>query len=88
MAGAEGRDPIDDFKKINYEIESYGDTLVLKQKIIVANKMDLPEAEGHLHRFKKEISDNVLAVSALDQKGLVELTQTIQSILCPDDSQK
>ena len=88
MAGTEGRDPIDDFKKINYEIESYGDTLVSKQKIIVANKMDLPEAEGHLHRFKKEIKDNVLAVSALDQKGLNELTQTIQSILCPDDSQK
>jgi len=88
MAGTEGRDPIDDFKKINYELESYGDTLVSKQKIIVANKMDLPEAEGHLHRFKKEINDNILAVSAVDQKGLDELTQTIQSILCPDDSQK
>jgi len=88
MAGTEGRDPIDDFRKINYEIESYGDTLVSKRKIIVANKMDLPEAEGHLHRFKKEIKDNILAVSALDQKGLNELTLTIQSILCPDDSQK
>lgn len=88
MAGTEGRDPIDDFKKINFEIESYGDALASKQKIIVANKMDLPEAEGHLNRFKKDIKDNILAVSALDQKGLTELTQTIQSILCLDDSKK
>jgi len=88
MAGTENRDPIDDFKKINYELESYGDALASKQRIIVANKMDLPEAEGHFHRFKKEIKDNILAVSALDTKGLDELKGAIQSILCPDDSQK
>jgi len=88
MAGTENRDPIDDFKKINYELESYGDTLASKQRIIVANKMDLPEAEGHFHRFKKEVKDSILAVSALDTKGLDELKHAIQSILCPDDSQK
>ena len=76
------------FKKINHEIESYGDTLISKQKIIVANKMDLPEAEGHLLKFKKEIKNSILTVSALDKKGLSELKATIQSILCPDDSQK
>jgi len=88
MAGTENRDPIDDFKKINHEVESYGDTLVSKRRIIVANKMDLPEAEGHLRRFKKEIKNDILTISALDKKGLNELKRTIQSILCPDVSQK
>jgi len=88
MAGTEDRDPVDDFKKINHEIKSYGDKLISKRKIIVANKMDLPEAKDHLHRFKREIKDDILAVSALDKKGLNELKHTIQSILCPDDSQK
>jgi len=87
MAGTEGRDPIDDFKKINHEIESYGDSIASKQKIIVANKMDLPEAEGHLKRFKKEVKGSIFAVSALDAKGLDELKDAIQLILCPDDSQ-
>lgn len=88
MAGTEDRDPIDDFKKIIHEIESYGDALVSKKRIIVANKMDLPEAEEHLNRFKKKIKDRILTVSALEKKGLNELKHAIQSILCPDVSQK
>lgn len=88
MAGTEGRDPIDDYKKINHEIESYGDMLVLKHKLVVANKMDLPEAQGHLSRFKKEISEDIISVSALDKEGLDEFKRIIQEMLCLNDSQK
>jgi GTP-binding protein len=85
MAGTEGRDPIDDYKKINHEIESYGDTLVSKRKLVVANKIDLPEARDHLKRFKNEINEDIISVSALDKSGLDELKQKIQKILCPND---
>lgn len=88
MAAVEGRDPIDDYKRINYELEAYGDTLASKRKLVVANKMDLPGAQSHLTRFKKEINTDILSVSALAEEGLDKLKHAIRVILCPEDSQE
>jgi len=67
MAGSEGRDPIDDYEKITHELEQYNDQLLLKKRIIVANKMDLPEAKELLRRFKKKYKESIVAVSALEK---------------------
>jgi len=88
MAAVEGRDPIDDYKRINHELEAYGDTLALKRKIVVANKMDLPGARSRLVRFKKEVNTDVFAVSALAEEGLDTLKHAIRVIVCPEDSQE
>ena len=88
MSGSEGRDPLDDYRKINHELEAYGDILAFKYKLTVANKMDLPEAEGHLDRFKKEIGEEILPISALAKTGLEELTQTLKGVLCSENSQE
>jgi GTP-binding protein len=88
MSGSEGRDPLDDYRKIDHELDSYGDTLAFKHKLVVANKMDLPEAEGHLARFKMEIKEKVLTVSALEKEGLEELVSEIKGALCPENSQE
>jgi GTP-binding protein len=88
MSGSEGRDPIDDYKKINHELESYGEMLVFKRKIVVANKMDLPEAAAHLKRFKKEIREEILPISALVQTGLDPLVNRVKAILCSENSQE
>lgn len=88
MSGAEGRDPLDDYRKINHELEAYGDTLAFKHKLVVANKMDLPEAEGHLARFKSEIAEKVVPVSALGRQGLLELKHALKGILCSGNSQE
>ena len=88
MSGSEGRDPLDDYRKINHELEAYGDILAFKYKLTVANKMDLPEAEGHLDRFKKEIGEDILPISALAKTGLEELTQTLKGVLCSENSQE
>lgn len=42
-SGSEGRDPVEDFKKINEELAPYSDKLVKRPQLVVANKMDLPE---------------------------------------------
>jgi len=86
MAAIEGRDPVDDFNKINHELEAYGDTLAFKYKLIVANKMDLPDAKVHLDRFKKEIKEEILPISALAQEGLDELIARIEEVLCRENS--
>jgi GTP-binding protein len=87
MAGSEGRDPLDDFKQLNYELEHYGEILIAKKKLIVANKMDLPEAQEKLKRFKKKVKQPIISVSALTKEGLDKLVEAIRDILCQENSQ-
>lgn len=41
VSGSEGRDPIEDFDKINRELEQYSPRLMKKPQIVAANKIDL-----------------------------------------------
>ncbi|MBF0478679.1 MAG: GTPase ObgE [Candidatus Omnitrophica bacterium] len=86
MSGSEGRDPLEDFEKLNHELNSYGETLPFKSQIVVANKMDLPEAKNHLKRFKKHYNEAIIAVSAKDKKGLDQLVKEIRAVLCQERS--
>ncbi|HLF17459.1 MAG TPA: GTPase ObgE [Candidatus Omnitrophota bacterium] len=86
MAGSEGRDPLDDYEKVNHEIEQYSGPLIIKHKIVVANKMDLPQAQEHLKRFKKKYGRDILAISSLQKEGLDQLIKRIQDILCTENS--
>jgi len=54
VAGSEGRDPIEDFEKINLELERFNPELAERPQIVVANKIDLAEPE-QLQRFKEYI---------------------------------
>ncbi len=45
ISGSEGRDPIDDFKKINLELSNFSDELSLRPQIVVGNKCDLIDEE-------------------------------------------
>lgn len=75
MAGSEGRDPYDDFLKINHELREYDEALAEKRQIIAANKMDMPEATEQLQQFQKKIGDDYLIypISAYTQAGVQEL---------------
>ena len=43
VSGSEGRDPIDDFNKINKELEAYSPRIMKKPQLVAANKIDLIE---------------------------------------------
>jgi GTPase len=89
MAGSEDRDPLDDYVKIIHELEAYSDTLGVKHRIVVANKMDLPEAEKNLKRFKRKYKKiEVLPISAQEKQGLDDLVLKIKTILCEENSQE
>ncbi|MCK9572423.1 MAG: GTPase ObgE [Candidatus Omnitrophica bacterium] len=77
MAGFEGRDPLEDYKKINIELKAYSADLAAKHQIICANKMDLEGAKENLVRFKKSVKKPVFAISALNKQGLEELVDAI-----------
>lgn len=74
MSSFEGRDPYDDYIKINNELETYNPKLMLRPQIIVANKMDLQGAEENLIEFKKKVPNvEVVAISAYTRDNLDEL---------------
>lgn len=56
MGGFENRDPFDDYVKINEELMKYDETLMERPTIIVANKMDIPEAELYIEEFKTKLA--------------------------------
>lgn len=43
VSGSEGRDPIDDFEKINHELSVFSEDLTLAPQIVVGNKCDLAD---------------------------------------------
>ena len=54
VSGSEGRDPIEDFDKINNELKKYSEKLSKKPMIVVANKIDLASDE-QIAKFKEYI---------------------------------
>ncbi len=77
MSGFEGRNPIEDYKKINQELSNYSKEVHDKPQVIAANKMDLEGAQNNLARFKKVIKKKVYPISALKKEGLEELIKAI-----------
>ncbi|OIJ16570.1 GTPase ObgE [Anaerobacillus alkalilacustris] len=80
MSGIEGRDPYEDYVKINDELKEYNLRLTERPQIIVANKMDMPEAEDNLAAFKDNLNDkdiSIFPISAITKKGLRELLLAI-----------
>ena len=51
ISGSEGRDPIEDFEKINRELAVFSEDLSLRPQIVVANKCDLLE-EGEIEKYE------------------------------------
>lgn len=75
MAAMEGRDPYEDYLTINKELEEYNLRLTERPQIIVANKMDMPDAAENLEKFKEQLEEDypIFPISAVTRKGLREL---------------
>lgn len=75
MASIEGRDPYQDFITINAELQEYDETLMERPQLIVANKMDMPEASDNLEEFKKQVGEDypIYPISTLTKQGLRDL---------------
>ena len=83
MSGSEGRDPYTDYVTINKELAQYKYKLAERPQIIVANKMDIPEAAEQLELFKEQIYEGmseeeientvIVPLSSATKMGLDEL---------------
>lgn len=83
MASIEGRDPYDDYEKINEELKTYDEKLMEKPQIIVANKMDMPNAKENLAHFQAKLPEDVevFPISAITKEGLRQLLFAIANKL-------
>lgn len=82
MAGVDGRDPYEDYLQINRELVLYNLKLEDRPQIVVANKMDLPEAAENLQRFKEKLPDvQVYEISSATRQGVQELMYAIGDLL-------
>jgi GTP-binding protein len=78
MAGTDGRDPRDDYKHLLRELELYDPALLEKPRIVVANKMDVPEAAAHLKKFKqRHKTADVMEISCRTSDGLEPLKKEL-----------
>lgn len=76
ISGQEGRDPVDDFHKINEELTKYSSKLSKRPQIVVGNKTDIVTSEESLEGLKKTAEDleyPIHFISAATNKGIEEL---------------
>ncbi len=76
VSGCEGRDPIEDFEKINHELEAYSAKLARRKQLVVANKMDLPDSADNFVLLKEYVEAKgyeIMPVSAATGEGLQDL---------------
>jgi len=83
MSGLEGRDPYEDYVTINKELGEYRYKLLERPQIVVANKMDIGEAEENLKAFKEKVGDEVMIieVSAATRQGIDTLLYKTADLL-------
>ncbi|HBM80837.1 MAG TPA: GTPase CgtA, partial [Clostridiaceae bacterium] len=84
ISGIEGRDPIDDFDKINGELKMYNPELVKKMQVVAANKSDITGSEKNFIAFEKEMKTRgikVFKVSAATNSNLKELMYYVSDML-------
>ena len=80
LSGTDGRDPLDDFKTINNELEEFSIELAARPQIVVGNKCDGvtdEEAQEFVDSVKALGYEDVFIISAAGQIGIRELADKI-----------
>lgn len=68
MGAVDGRNPVEDFQNLREELRLFNPDLENRPFGVVANKMDEPEAEEHLARFRSETGlDPVRTIAELGE---------------------
>ena len=86
VSGSEGRDPVEDFNKINSELKEYSAELSTRPQIVVGNKADLvsDEEQENITRLKAHVEAlgySFFVMSAATHSGTEELIRTCAEML-------
>lgn len=84
VSGIEGRDPIEDYEKINAELAKYSEKLLRKQQIVAANKIDLLGDSDNLERLMDYMAAHgveVYPICAMTGEGMDKLLERVWTML-------
>lgn len=83
ISGSEGRDPLEDFQLINGEIFKYDESLKQLPMIVVANKMDMPNAQENLQRFQNKFGKKykIVPATTIIHEGVEDLLKILVDVL-------
>jgi GTP-binding protein len=84
VSGIEGRDPVEDFEKINEELRQYSEKLYERTQVVAANKVDLTFESEQIDRFVEYIESKGLdcfVISAATGQGVDELMKHLTEVL-------
>lgn len=84
VAGTEGRTPVEDFEKVNSELQKYSEKLSKRKQIIVANKSDSLQDEklyNDLAQKAKEMDIEIFKISAVTGDGVNELMDYVGKLV-------
>lgn len=84
VSGMEGRNPVDDYYKINEELKKYSDKLSKRTQIIVANKIDSMQDEklySELEKVANENNQKIFKISGVTGEGVNNLMKYVSDLL-------
>ncbi len=81
VAGVDTREPYDDYAKLRRELELHREDLVRRPFLVVANKMDLPQAETKLTEFARATGTDPIPLSAETGEGIDKLKARIEELV-------
>jgi GTP-binding protein len=83
MAGTDGREPWQDYRTLRAELKAYDAALLDRPTLLVANKMDVPEARANLAVFRRKVRGRILQISTVDGRGLDTLKTRLWELIRP-----
>ncbi len=84
ISAIEGRDPYEDFLKINEELKLYNEKLADREQIVIANKMDLLYEKRSYEEFKQKVEKEgyrVFPLSGATKEGLEDILDYVSERL-------
>ncbi len=78
VAGSEGRNPVEDLRQLRKELDLYDPLLSQRPWFVIANKMDLPNAQENLNALRKKFPKiDIVPISAAKGEGIEELKKKL-----------
>jgi len=82
IAGTEGRNPVHDLQTLRREIDLYDPKLSSRPWLVVANKMDLPDANDNLAALRQRFPRiDIVPVSAAKKEGIQALKEKLEAVI-------
>jgi GTP-binding protein len=81
-AGSEGRNPVEDLQQLRKELDLYDPLLSQRPWLVIANKMDLPDAKENLDALRNKFPKiDIVPVSAAKGEGIEKLKEKLSQRL-------